>query len=64
MAVFGQCFNSHKYRKFVIASTQEGRRQGIMVIPTVLVNNQRIIEGLLSFEELQPIIEEELNKAP
>ena len=63
MAVFGQCLDSRKYRAFVVASTQEGRRRGIEVTPTVLVN-QRIIKGFLPFEELQPIIEGELNKGP
>ena len=61
MAVFGQCLDSQKYRNFVIASTQEGRRLGIKVTPTVLVN-ERVIKGFLPFKDLQPIIEEELNK--
>lgn len=64
MAAFSQCLDSKKYRSFVMASTQEGRRQGIKIIPTILINNQRTIEGFLPFEELRPILEEELNKAP
>ena len=63
MAAFSQCLDSQKYRAFVMASTQEGRRLGFTVIPTVLVN-QQIFEGQPLFEDLQPMIEEELNKAP
>ena len=63
MAAFSQCLDSHKYRTFVISSAEEARRMGFKVIPTLLVN-LRIIEGILSFEDLQPIIEEELNRVP
>lgn len=63
MAAFSQCLDSQKYRAFVMASTQELRRRGLSIMPTILVN-QRIIEGFLPFKDLQPIIEEELNKAP
>jgi len=62
MAAFSQCLDSHKYRDFVITSTQEGRRMGFKIQPTLLIN-QRVIEGFLPFKDLQPIIEEELNKA-
>jgi protein-disulfide isomerase len=63
MAAFSQCLDSHKYRTFVITSTDEGRLMGFKVVPTLLVN-QRIIEGFLPFKDLRPIIEAELNKAP
>lgn len=63
MAAFSQCLDSHKYQNFVIASTDEGRLMGFKVIPTLLIN-QRVIEGFLPFKDLQPVIEEELNKAP
>jgi len=64
MAAFSQCLDSHKYRDFVTESTQEGRAMGFKIQPTLLINGQRIIEGFLPFKDLQPNIEEELNKAP
>lgn len=63
MDAFGQCLDSHKYRDFVITSTQEGRSMGFKIQPTLIIN-QRIVEGYLPFKDLQPIIEEELNKVP
>jgi protein-disulfide isomerase len=63
MADFRQCLDSHKYQAFVIASTQDARRNGITGAPTILVNQQSIL-GFVPFEELQPIIEEELSKVP
>ena len=62
MTAFCECLDSHKYRDFVISSTDEGRRLGFKVVPSLLVN-QRVIEGFLPFKDLQPIIEEELNRA-
>lgn len=63
MLAFGQCLDTQKYRSFVVASTQQGRRMGIRMAPTLFVN-QRIIMGFLPFKEVQPIIEEELSRAP
>jgi protein-disulfide isomerase len=63
MAAFSQCLGSHKYQTFVITSTDIGRRLGFKVIPSLIVN-ERTVEGFLPFKDLQPIIEEELNKAP
>jgi len=62
MTAFGQCLDSHTYRDFVIAATDEGRRLGFKVVPTLIIN-QRVVEGFLPFKDLQPIIEEELEKA-
>jgi len=63
MTAFGRCLNTHEHRPFVINSTQEARRMGIKIIPTLFIN-QRIVEGFLSFKNLQPVIEEELKKKP
>jgi protein-disulfide isomerase len=63
MTAFSQCLDSHKYQTFVITSSQEARSMGFRVIPVLLIN-QQVVEGFLSFKDLQPIIEEELNKAP
>lgn len=58
---FTQCLDSHKYRNFVIGSSQEAQRLGIQGTPTIFVNGQSI-PGFVPFSALQPIIEEELEK--
>jgi protein-disulfide isomerase len=63
MVAFDQCLDSHKYRDFVIASTQQARGMGIKIQPTLLIN-QRVIEGGIPFKDLQPFIEEELQRVP
>ena len=63
MAAFGRCLDSHKYRTFVINTSQEARRMGVKIIPTLYIN-QRVVEGFLPFKDLQPIIAEELKKMP
>jgi protein-disulfide isomerase len=63
MATFGQCLDSRKYRAFVLASTQLGEEAGVESTPTIFVNLQ-MIPGFLPFEELKPVIEEELKNAP
>jgi protein-disulfide isomerase len=62
MIGFSQCLDRDKYQAFVINSTQDGRRKGVKIIPTLFIN-QRIIEGFLPFKDLEPIIKEELKKA-
>ncbi len=59
---FAECLDSHKYRDFVLVSTQEGRRLGIQGTPTIFVNGQGI-PGFVTFEQLQPLIEEALQQA-
>jgi hypothetical protein len=61
MAAFGKCLDSHKYRAFVISSTQEGRAMGFKIQPTLIIN-QRTVEGYLPFKDLEPTIEQELKK--
>jgi len=63
MAAFGQCLDSQKYRTFVLASTQVGENAGVEGTPTIFVNLQ-MLPGFVPFEELKPIIEEELKTAP
>jgi len=63
MATFGQCLDSQKYRAFVLASTQLGEEAGVESTPTIFVNLQ-MIPGFLPFEELKPVIEEELKAVP
>jgi protein-disulfide isomerase len=63
MTAFGQCLDSQKYRTFVLASTQIGESAGVDSTPTLIVN-QQMIPGFLPFEDLKPIIEEELQNAP
>ena len=61
MAPFGQCLDRHKYRAFVIQSTQDARKMGIKIIPTLLIN-KKTVEGFVPFKKLQPLIAEELKK--
>ncbi len=61
MTVFGQCLDTHKYRAFIIDSTQQGRSMGFKIIPTLVINNQTV-EGFLPFKDLDPIIEKELKE--
>ena len=61
MAPFGQCLDRHKYRTFVIHSTQDARKMGIKIIPTLLIN-KKTVEGFVPFKKLQPVIAEELKK--
>ena len=63
MGAFGSCLDKHKYRAFVISSSQDARKMGIKIIPTLLIN-QRIVEGFVPFKTLQPVIAEELKKIP
>lgn len=58
---FDRCLDTHKYRPYVIAAYDEGRRMGFKVVPTLMIN-QRIVEGFLPFDDLKPIIEQELDK--
>jgi predicted DsbA family dithiol-disulfide isomerase len=61
MTTFSQCLDKHKYRGFVINSNQEARNMGVKIIPTLLVS-QRMVEGFISFKNLDPVIAEELKK--
>ncbi len=59
---FGVCLDENKYREFVIAQTQQSRQAGLQGTPTFLIN-QQAIPGLVDFEQMSQIIEDELAKA-
>ncbi len=58
---FNACLEENRYREFVIAQTQQAQQLGLEGTPTFLVN-QQLIPGLVDFEQLSQIIEEELAK--
>lgn len=58
---FGTCLDEHQYREFVIAQTQEASQIGLSGTPSFIIN-QQLIPGLVDFEQMREIIEEELAK--
>jgi len=58
---FSTCFDSAKYYTSVNGDFQEGRALGVKSTPTFIINNQ-IIEGALSFDIFDQIIQQELLK--
>jgi protein-disulfide isomerase len=53
---FDDCLDSREYRTNVQVDIAEGRDTGINSTPTIVVNGQ-IVEGAVSFERLQQIID-------
>lgn len=58
---FATCVDTNKYRDFVLISREQGRQVGVQGTPTLFVNGQGI-PGFVTFEQLQPIIEEALKE--
>ena len=52
---FDDCFDSREYRTNVQVELAEGRDEGVNSTPTLIVNGQ-ILEGAVSFERLQQVI--------
>ena len=49
MAQFGECVTTRKYKDYIQAEVQEGRRIGVSSTPTLLVN-QRGVQGFVAYE--------------
>lgn len=58
---FGTCLDENRYREFVIAQTQQAQQIGLRGTPSFFVN-QQFIPGLVDFEQMKEIIEQELAK--
>lgn len=58
---FNTCLDENRYREFVAAQTQQAQQIGLRGTPTFLINEQ-VIPGLVDFEQMSEIIEEELAK--
>ena len=55
---FNSCLGSNRHRNEINASINEARDLGVQSTPSFRINDQ-LVEGLLNFEQLQSIIEEE-----
>jgi len=60
--VFAQCLETRKYREQIANDIEEGRKVGVDVTPSFIMNG-KLIPGGPSYERLQELIEEELQKA-
>lgn len=58
---FNTCLEENRYREFVAAQTQQAQQIGLRGTPTFLINEQ-VVPGLIDFEQMSEIIEEELAK--
>lgn len=58
---FGTCLDEHRYRNFVLAQTRQAQEMGLRGTPTFFINEQ-VVPGLIDFEQMSAIIEEELAK--
>lgn len=61
MTKFNACLNQGEAKLKVMEDLEAGISAGVSATPTLFVNNRKV-EGVVSFEELSGIIEEELNK--
>ncbi len=59
---FNTCLGSNRYRGEINEGIVEARDLGVAATPTFRINGQ-LVEGGLSFEQLESIIAEELNLA-
>lgn len=60
-AAFNDCFESDRYRAEVNADLAEGQGRTVTSTPTFFVNDQKYL-GVLSFEELQQLINAEVGR--
>lgn len=59
---FDACLDENRYHDFVVGQTQESQQMGLQGTPSFIIN-QQFIPGLVDFEQMKQIIEEELAKA-
>lgn len=59
---FNNCLGSNRYRNEINAGIVEARDLGVQSTPTFRINGE-LVEGVLTFEQLQTIIEQESNIA-
>jgi protein-disulfide isomerase len=59
---FSSCLGSNRYRNEINDGIVEARDLGVQSTPTFAINGQ-LVEGGLSFEQFQSIIEQELSQA-
>ena len=59
---FNTCLGSNRYRNEINDGIVEARDLGIQSTPTFRINGQ-LVEGVISFEQFQSIIDEELSLA-
>ncbi len=54
------CLDSHKYRPIVLSLLNQAMESGVSATPTLLIGEEAV-PGFLPFDDLKPIIEQELN---
>jgi protein-disulfide isomerase len=59
---FNSCLGSNRYRNEINETINEARDLGVQSTPTFRINGE-LVEGGLSFEQFQSIIDQELSQA-
>ncbi len=57
---FNTCLGSNRYRNEINSGIVEARDLGVQSTPTFRINGE-LVEGVISFEQFQAIIDQELN---
>ncbi len=54
---FSACLDQERYAAQVRGETEEGRRKGVRATPTIFINDQKVFEGVPTFDQLRRAIE-------